>query len=184
MSSARDMRNDVHPLVLGWLYAERITVAIRMAAAKKEMFDDVVMSNEDDVYLRVRTWSGALRFAASSVKHERERTIGVMLDAFEAVLYRMKFTVPSDTKLVRGIMHDVVERFKENWQSECDRQMNMAKRAREILLRWGEFSEEYVERAGFLREDHDDSTLFGTILRFLVVLFMYGKRVFGLDLFS
>ena len=121
----------------GWLYAERITVAIRMAAAKEEMFDDVVMSNEEKLYLRIRTWSLALRCAASAVKRERDTTIGVMLDAFEAVLKSMKFTVQSDTTLVRKIMHDVVNRFKTNWSDETKRQKDLSRRAREILLRWG-----------------------------------------------
>ena len=121
----------------GWLYAERITVAIRMAAAKEEMFDDVVMSNEEKLYLRIRTWSLALRCAASAVKRERDTTIGVMLDAFEAVLKSMKFTVSSDTTLVREIMHNVVNRFKTNWNDETMRQKDMSRRAREILLRWG-----------------------------------------------
>ena len=112
-------------------------MAIRMAAAKEEMFDDVVMSNEKKLYLRIRTWSGALRFAASAVKHERDTTIGVMLDAFEAVLKSMKFTVPSDTTLVKEIMHSVVNRFKTNWNEETKRQKDMSRRATEILLRWG-----------------------------------------------
>ena len=37
-----------------------------------------------------------------------------------------------------------------NWNEESNRQNDMAERAREILLRWGEFSEDYVEKAGFL----------------------------------
>ena len=124
----------------GWLYAERITVAIRMAAAKEEMFDDVVMTNEETLYLRIRKWSIALRFSASAKNREQGTTIGVKLDAFEAVLKSMKFTVPSDTTLVKEIMHNVVNRFKTNWNDETKRQKDMSRRAREILLRWGAFT--------------------------------------------
>ncbi len=42
----------------------RITVAIRMAAAKEETFDNVVMSNDRKSYLQVNTWSTALRGAS------------------------------------------------------------------------------------------------------------------------
>ena len=78
-----------------------------------------------------------------------------MLENFEAVLRTMKFTVPSDTTLVRTIMHDVVNRFKTNWNEETKRQNDMARRAREILLRWGSFSEDYVERAELLCDRSD-----------------------------
>jgi len=141
----------------GWLYAERITVAIRMAAAKSEMFDDVVMSNCEKLCVKIETWSEALRRAAEFSNLKRAYALQVMLESFEAVLSTMKFTVPSDTKLVRTIMHNVVKRFKTNWDEEKQRQADMAVRAREILLRWGCFSEDYVERAGFL--DSGDKTL-------------------------
>jgi len=134
----------------GWLYAERITVAIRMAAAKPEAFEDVVMSNSKKLVVRIGMWSRALRVAADHVKSDRDFAIEVMLDAFEAVLYRKKFTVSSDTALVRTIMHDVANRFKTNWDEESIRQKDMTKRAREILLRWGCFSKDYVERAELL----------------------------------
>ena len=155
----------------GWLYAERITVAMRMAAAKEETFDDVVMSNEENLYLRIRTWSRALRSAAEFPSHQKERTIQVMLESFEAVLYRMKFTVPSDTSLVRQIMHDVVNKFKTNWKEESRRQDDISKRAREMLLRWGEFSKEYVERAGFLKRESDNlSEMLTTFGRMITLL--------------
>ena len=44
------------------------------------------------------------------------------------------------------IIQDLVKKFETNWNEETKRQIDMAKRAREILLRWGEFSEQYVER--------------------------------------
>ena len=47
-------------------------------------------------------------------------------------------------------MHDVVNRFKNNWNQETKRQKDMSRRARELLLRWGCFSEDYVERAELL----------------------------------
>ena len=134
----------------GWLYSERITVAIRMAAAKPESFDDVVMTNDEMMLTTIYTWTEALRVAVRLEKSKGKGALRVTLNAFEAVLYRMNFTVPSDTRVVRNIMHDVVNRFKNNWKDETKRQDDMAKRAREILLRWGCFSEEYVERAELL----------------------------------
>jgi len=62
----------------------------------------------------------------------------------------MKFTFPNDQELVNKLITKLVSRFKENWNEETRRQKDMAKRAREILLRWGCFSEDYVERAELL----------------------------------
>jgi len=137
----------------GWLYAERITVAIRMAAAKPEMFEDVVMTNEKMLLTMIRTWTEMLRRAASIDKCKKGAIL-VMLHAFEAVLYRMKFTMSDDTALVRSIMHDVVNRFKNNWQEETQRQNDMDARTRDILLRWGSFSKNYMKRAELLCDDY------------------------------
>ena len=43
-------------------------------------------------------------------------------------------------------MKKLVNQFANDWKGEVEKQKSMSKRAREILLRWGEFSEQYVER--------------------------------------
>jgi len=133
----------------GWLYAERITVAIRMAAAGPEMFDDVVMSNSLDLVIQMCGWSHQLRTSARNEK-KLPGSIARQLEVFRAVLEAMKFTFPNDQELVNKLITKLVSRFKENWNEETRRQKDMAKRAREILLRWGCFSEDYVERAELL----------------------------------
>ena len=60
--------NRTPPDERGWLYAERITVAIRMAAAREEMFDDVVLSNSPDLVNQIFRWSNVLRKASKLEK--------------------------------------------------------------------------------------------------------------------
>jgi hypothetical protein len=138
----------------GWLYAERITVAIRMAAARPEMFDDVVTSNNSDLVRQILSWSEELRTSAKKEK-KNPGSISNQLNRFRAVLDTMKFTFPDNDKLVDEIMTDLVRKFENNWNEETRRQNDMAKRAREILLRWGCFSEDYVERAELLCDGKD-----------------------------
>ena len=47
-------------------------------------------------------------------------------------------------------MIKLVNQFTDDWKGEVEKQKTMSKRAREILLRWGCFSEDYVERAELL----------------------------------
>ena len=54
------------------MYAERITVAIRMAAAETAMFDDVVVSNNKDLVKQLFLWSRELRRAAEMEEKEKE----------------------------------------------------------------------------------------------------------------
>jgi len=133
----------------GWLYAERITVAIRMAAAKPEVFDDVVMSNNLDLIIQICGWSNHLRNSARKEK-KHKGSIAYQLELFRAALGAMKFTFPNDHKLVNKIMTNLVKQFKDNWDEEIRRQTDMATRTRELLLRWGCFSEDYVEKAELL----------------------------------
>jgi hypothetical protein len=133
----------------GWLYAERITVAIRMAAARPEMFDDVVTSNNSDLVRQIFLWSEELRASAKKEK-KHPGSISNQLNRFRDVLATMKFTFPDNDKLVDEIMTDLVKQFEKNWKEETRRQKDMAARTREILLRWGCFSEDYVERAELL----------------------------------
>jgi len=70
-------------------------------------------------------------------------------------------------KIVIKIMDNLVTHFKTNWEEEKRRQKSIAKRAREILLRWGEFSEQYVEKAKFLVDDEDEPDVW---IRFLGIV--------------
>ena len=47
-------------------------------------------------------------------------------------------------------MTKLINQFADDWKGEVEKQISMSKRAREILLRWGCFSEDYVERAELL----------------------------------
>lgn len=148
----------------GWLYAERITVAIRTAAAEAAMFDDVVVSNNKDLVKQLFLWSRELRKAAE-MEEKNKGSISRQLNCFQSILAKMKFTVPDNDKLVNGIITDLVRKFETNWKEESRRQIDMSARAREILLRWGCFSEQYVERAGFLESDHFSYFRIKTICR-------------------
>ena len=111
-------------------------MAIRTAAAKEEMFDDVVMSNSDALSRKIFSWSNELRCSARKEKKEKG-SIKNQLKRFQNVLATMKFTFPDNDKLVDEIMRDLVTQFEENWKEETERQKDMSTRAREILLRWG-----------------------------------------------
>ena len=80
----------------------------------------------------------------------------------------MKFTFPDNDKLVDEIMRDLVTQFEENWKEETERQKDMSRRAREILLRWGTFSEDYVERAELLCDNNDGKRKSWMVLSVLV----------------
>ena len=85
----------------------------------------------------------------------------------------MKFTFPNNDKLVDEIMTDLVSQFERNWKKEEERQRNMAVRARELLLRWGSFSEDYVERAELLCDvDRNDGKRKSWIVLAIFVAFV------------
>jgi len=137
----------------GWLFLERITIAIKAAATEKALFDDIVVSNSESLRLQIYKWSERLRDAAS--KQETEpKALRDVLDHFDNVLQTKRFSFRSDEDVVRKLMKKLINQFADDWNGEVAKQVSMGKRAREILLRWGCFSEEYVKRAGFLRDDH------------------------------
>ena len=159
--------NQVPPEERGWLYAERINVAIRMAAASLASFEEVVFSNNPILVKQIFSWSRDLRNSAQR-ESKHPGSIANQLKRFEKVLATMKFTRPGDEMLVDEIMASLIKQFEMNWNEETQRQSDMAKRAREILLRWGEFSEEYVEKARFLQNSNE--FFYGDIVRFLTIL--------------
>ena len=47
----------------GWLFLERVTIAIKAAAADKSQFDDIVMSNSEKLRMKISMWTERLRVA-------------------------------------------------------------------------------------------------------------------------
>jgi len=134
----------------GWLFLERITIAIKAAAAEKSQFDAIVVSNSNKLRLQIYKWSEQLRDAAS--KHKTEpRALADMLNHFDDVLKSKRFSFSSDENIVRKLMKKLVHQFAIDWKGEVEKQKSMSKRAREVLFRWGCFSEQYIEKARFLR---------------------------------
>ena len=72
------------------------------------------------------------------------------LQDFDEVLKQKLFSFTSDKGTVRLLMFQLINQFTDDWKGEVEKQKTMSKRAREILLRWGCFSEDYVERAELL----------------------------------
>ncbi len=54
-------------------------------------------------------------------------------------------------------MTDLIENFAENWEEEVEKQESSSKRLREILMRWGEFSNEFVKEARLLKQENEES---------------------------
>ena len=106
-----------------------------MAAAKPDMFDDVVVTNNPKLMKTIFLWSHALRISAQREK-KYPGSISNQLKKYQDVLKTMKFTFPNNDTLVDTIIKDLVKQFEENWNEETQRQKDMAKRVSEILLRW------------------------------------------------
>ena len=152
----------------GWLFLERITIAIKAAAAEQSQFDDIVVSNSKKLRIQIYKWSERLRDAASKQKNE-PRALSDLLNHFDDVLKTKLFSFSSDEDVVRGLMKKLVNQFANDWKGEVEKQKSMGKRAREILLRWGCFSEDYVERAGFLESGDRTLNWSQTMLRLVCI---------------
>ena len=116
----------------GWLFLERITIAIKAATAGAHRFDDIVLSNDKKVRTQVYKWMRMLLRSAKE-KSELRRT----LEHFDGILKTKKFSFQSDQDRVKDLMTELVENFAENWEEEIVKQESSSKRLREILLRWG-----------------------------------------------
>jgi hypothetical protein len=136
----------------GWLFLERITIAIKAATAGTHRFDDIVVSNDEKLRTLVYKWMRMLLRAAKE-KSELRRT----LEHFDDILKTKRFSFQSDEATVRTLMTELVENFAENWEEEVVKQESSSKRLREILLRWGEFSNEYVKEARLLKQKDEES---------------------------
>ena len=90
---------------------------------------------------------------AAKEKSELRRT----LEHFDGILKTKRFSFQRDEGTVRKLMTELVEKFTENWQEEVVKQESSSKRLREILLRWGEFSNEYVKEARLLKQENEEN---------------------------
>ena len=90
---------------------------------------------------------------AAKEKSELRRT----LQHFDGILKTKKFSFQSDQDRVKDLMTELIENFAENWEEEIVKQESSSKRLREILLRWGEFSNEYVKEARLLKQENEES---------------------------
>jgi hypothetical protein len=135
----------------GWLFAERFTTAIKAAMSKPERFQDMIMTNVSTLRTEIYMWSLTLRAANKSGTASLKQA----LDSFEKMLNNKHFTSEGDSSLVRRLIHESIHRLGTSWDEEVERQNQMSKRAREILLRWGCFSEDYVERAELLCDSNN-----------------------------
>ena len=131
----------------GWLFLERITIAVKAAASDRKQFENIVISNSKCLVNQIFKWTERLREAASNNNTHALRDV---LNHFDSILKTKKFSFSNDEEVVRGLMTKLIHQFCEDWSGEVKKQNVMSKRAREILLRWGSFSENYIERAGFL----------------------------------
>ena len=136
----------------GWLFLERITIAIKAATAGAHRFDDIVLSNDEELRTQVYKWMRMLLCVAKE-KSKLRRT----LQHFDGILKTKRFSFQSDEGTVRILMTELVENFTENWQEEVVKQESSSKRLREILLRWGEFSSDYVKEARLLKQENEES---------------------------
>jgi hypothetical protein len=138
----------------GWLFLERITIAAKAAAADKSQFEDIVVSNSEKLRTQIFVWTEQLRKAARKQK-TKPRALRDLLEDFDKELTSKQFSFSSDKSVVRELMTKLINQFGDDWIGEVEKQKSMSKRAREILLRWGCFSEDYVEEAELLCDSND-----------------------------
>ena len=164
----------------GWLFAERISIAIRVAAAPLSQFDDIVVSNNENLRKEIFGWSKHLRDAAKKEK-KIPGSIKHVLEEFKCILAQKRFSWPNNDVLVIEIMTNLVKKFEQNWAEESKRQRSMGKRARELLLRWGCFSEQYIEKARFLNGQVKTPYSFFAAIIFIAPLLAIVPFTFEID---
>ncbi len=152
----------------GWLLLERITIAVKAAAANKSQFDDIVVSNSEKLRTKIYLWTEQLREAARKQNSEPMALRNLLVD-FRDELNTKSFTFDSDKSTVDKLMKKLIAQFVDDWDGEVEKQKSMSKRAREILLRWGCFSEQYEERAGFLESGNASDLMRMTSVRLFFI---------------
>ena len=156
---------------------QRVTIAVKVATAGMHQFDEIVWSNSEDIRTTIYTWARTLLAAAKRDKIQKA------LEDFKSKLKNKKFMRQSDSELVNELLERLVNRFASKWKEESERQKSMSSRARDVLLRWGEFSTKYVKKARLLRQENEESGWMWSLVK-LVGLSVFGSLVVTLPLFS
>ena len=156
----------------GWLFLEHIAVAIKAAAADKSQFDDIVLSNSEKLRTKIFVWSDQIRYAA-----QKQKSLCNLMDEFKSKLETKQFTSQSSFIVAQNLMYELVQQTEGDWDREVEKQTSMSKRAREILLRWGCFSEGYVERAELLFDSKEVGTRKRSWVLLSVILGMIAPMV-------
>jgi len=150
----------------GWLHLERIIIAMKAAAADPASFDDIIMTSSKTLNTKLLRWSNRLRRAARKQISNPQ----ILVEAekkFKSELEPKKFQFTKDRKIVQELLCNLMKQFKEDWNGEVEKQKTISQRGRDIVMRWGCFSESYVEKAGFLSDEKIVQTV-----RFSACLFL------------
>lgn len=170
----------------GWLLLERVTIAIKTAAARNECFEDIVLSDSEFVRSQIFNMSERLRSAAENSKKKHSNAIlALELKYFESVLETKRFSFKSDKNIVKELLKNLITNFSENWEAEERKQQSMSKRVREILLRWGAFSPTYIRKCRFLTKkpwSEDIQNMYKPILCTVFLCPMIFSPLFCFDL--
>jgi hypothetical protein len=125
--------------------------AVKAATADNSQFDDIIISNSEFLINKIFLLSQDIRDEAK--KHQNANSKNALRDLMKEFSDRLQsktFTLTSDAFTVKNLMSNFIDMLANEWKGEVEKQKSMGKRAREILLRWGCFSEDYVERAELL----------------------------------
>ena len=157
----------------GWLHLERIILAMKAAAAGEAAFDDIFMTNSEALSTQILRWSNRLRKAA--VKQVENPKILIEAEKkFKNEFETKYFHHLEDREMVGKLLEELMEKFKKDWDGEVKKQKSLSSRTRDIVLRWGCFSDRYVEKSGLLSDDKIETTVHPLIvmmiLRFLLQL--------------
>ena len=107
-------------------------MAIRMAAAKKEMFDDVVMSNDEDLESN-RGVVSVLFEMLQLFEREKERELDISsVFLSRCSVKNKKFTSPTNDTSWSRYHARCCEQIQDKLEEETERQNDMSRSAREI----------------------------------------------------
>ena len=129
------------------LQFERYLTILKAAMAEKAEFHDIVWSNSESFLKNVKLLSENLR-NASKKRNDFKNLLSEFQDEIKSA--EKTYLLSMDRVIVEQVFASLMDNLLENWEAEIEKQKTMSKRVREILLRWGCFSEYYVERAELL----------------------------------
>ena len=136
---------------------------MKAAAAGEAAFDDIFMTNSEALSTQILRWSHRLRKAA--VKQVENPKI--LIEAEKKFLKEFddkSFHYEEDRETVGKLLGELMEKFKKDWDGEVLKQKSLSDRTRDIVLRWGCFSDRYVEKSGLLSDDKIETTVHPVIV--------------------